>query len=1308
MCFSNRKNDKPQEKYKEIPFQHLAPIDTVEDKTTFDALDYALSQKNIHNIALTGNYGSGKSSILESYISKKGHFFLIDFLLKAIEKTQIYNWILEKCLSSKNEVSEKNQPSENGILENFGKRIALHYFLKISLATFSTENRENNTEQVDNEKNTEQVEKKELNKDKIEPAVPTENTKATFPETVLQKIEKSILQQILYRKSGVKLPNSRFIRIKRTNRKDAFFTAFVVIALFIVSNYFIHGKIWEYICKPFAIPLDWNDIALSVSLLLALFLFLYKLLIFVKKLRIAKLCFSNAEIEFKGSENEESLLNKYLDELLYFFEETEYNVVIFEDLDRFNNTEIFIKLRELNTLLNNYEKIHRKIVFVYALRDEVFTDNSRTKFFDFIVPVIPVINNQNSGDVLYNHWEKNQTSVFGKIDKNFLLDIGLYVDDMRLLKNSINEFKIYDKKINKEDYKADDKKTEEKNCRDRNKIFALILYKNLYPHDFALLAQNKGELYNIFEKKKDLADEEKNKIEEDIGKLEKEIKDSENQALFDIKELRLVYISKILSHKPADYYIAQNPYDYTSDEEFDKIQKETSLDCLVPNNSYYNNYSKGKFPYVFSKIEDEVDSRRKYKERENMVRNKAMNKIESLKKQLAEKKFFAKNIKQMSMAEMLEKISPEKFTAGLKVLRDDFVIYLLRNQYIDENYFDYISYFYDDSLSENDKRYLRLIKDRQPPLLGLNLNKVNVVLKKIKDIEWKVPAILNYSMLKYLLKENDSRLDYFLNTLWTYKRGGYGSLILSNFETSTSLCIELYRLLYKKIYFENDWPNILFDDEMPTILYNFFVYVDFEKKENIVNYIKKNASFLNVEDINKDSVSEKIKKYDLKFNLLEDSVNYPIYNVLLNNAAYVISKQNFDIIIKNGFTDAIEEPIKDYYTQISKLENQNVKTYVDQNIEAFVKDIVIPTGDSMAESEEAFVELLNNENLKTETKAELIEKNDCVVSDIARIKDTEIQLADGENKSIKIRNLLYKCKKVSPTWSNVFENFKYNGNKLDLCLVEYLNDDEVVKTVSKEKPLSTEELKEKSGNYNIVSTFYNVIMRTSTLSLNSFSKLMDACPWIYNSLGTYDVSPEKMDLLIKMDKLSFTKDNYLGIKQNYFNLLSKYISICFNDFLEKWSELKIKITFDDMKLFLDSDELNKEQKNRLLSSDFDAWYTVNQKDSLMWLGRKILELNFEGKIQVSIASVITNMDDTDDVLKLLCLQGRNLNKDEIIDVIDNKMDESYRLCIKREGKREKLSNTGLNKELCAILSAKGIISSYQEDGEKIKIIQKRM
>ena len=47
--------------YKEIPFQFLSPIDNVKDEVSFKALDYALSEKKIHNVALTGNYGSGKS-----------------------------------------------------------------------------------------------------------------------------------------------------------------------------------------------------------------------------------------------------------------------------------------------------------------------------------------------------------------------------------------------------------------------------------------------------------------------------------------------------------------------------------------------------------------------------------------------------------------------------------------------------------------------------------------------------------------------------------------------------------------------------------------------------------------------------------------------------------------------------------------------------------------------------------------------------------------------------------------------------------------------------------------------------------------------------------------------------------------------------------------------------------------------------------------------------------------------------------------------------------------------------------------------
>ena len=54
--------------------------------------------------------------------------------------------------------------------------------------------------------------------------------------------------------------------------------------------------------------------------------------------------------------------------------------------------KIFVHLRELNNLLNNDDSIKRKpIVFVYAVRDDIFSKEDRTKFFDFIIPIIPDI-----------------------------------------------------------------------------------------------------------------------------------------------------------------------------------------------------------------------------------------------------------------------------------------------------------------------------------------------------------------------------------------------------------------------------------------------------------------------------------------------------------------------------------------------------------------------------------------------------------------------------------------------------------------------------------------------------------------------------------------------------------------------------------------------------------------------------------------------------------------------------------------------------------------------------------------------------
>ncbi len=56
---------------KNIRYKDLGPKDiSEEDSEYFEALDWAFNNEKIYNIAIAGPYGSGKSSIINSYIKK--------------------------------------------------------------------------------------------------------------------------------------------------------------------------------------------------------------------------------------------------------------------------------------------------------------------------------------------------------------------------------------------------------------------------------------------------------------------------------------------------------------------------------------------------------------------------------------------------------------------------------------------------------------------------------------------------------------------------------------------------------------------------------------------------------------------------------------------------------------------------------------------------------------------------------------------------------------------------------------------------------------------------------------------------------------------------------------------------------------------------------------------------------------------------------------------------------------------------------------------------------------------------------------
>ena len=102
----------------------------------------------------------------------------------------------------------------------------------------------------------------------------------------------------------------------------------------------------------------------------------------------------------------------------------------------------------VNTLANiQLQKESKKVLrFFYLLRDDIFVSKDRTKFFDYIIPVVPVVDSSNSYDQFISHLKRG--GIFEKFNESFLQGLSLYIDDMRLLKNIYNEFVVYYNRLN--------------------------------------------------------------------------------------------------------------------------------------------------------------------------------------------------------------------------------------------------------------------------------------------------------------------------------------------------------------------------------------------------------------------------------------------------------------------------------------------------------------------------------------------------------------------------------------------------------------------------------------------------------------------------------------------------------------------------------------------------------------------------------------------------------------------------------------------------------------------------------------------
>lgn len=528
-----------------------------------DKLNETLDTNGINNIALTGGYGSGKSTIIKTF----------------------------KYLNPQYE------------------------YLNISLASF---NKNENNDLLS------PVEKK-LQKEELE-----------------RLLEVSILQQIFYHVKPDEIPESRFKRI--INIPNWKIWSISIGFILWVSSSILLLK-YDYLDK--INPNAWNIkqtfdwFAFSIFFIAFIGVGLFSRLI-IRLFGNSKINKVNIKGELELGDNvNKSVFNEHLEEILYFFERTKYNVVIIEDLDRFDSTDIFTKLREINILLNNSKLINREINFVYAVGDDLFDDKKeRVKFFEYIIPVIPFINSSNADEQLRTLIKE------AGLDKNiftreFISDTTTFIDDidMRLLTNIFHEFVIY-RKILKSDL-----------IKKNDELFAIITYKNIDPKDFNLLNKREGKLYELINNKKKYTKELIEKIENQIAYKLSQINNIDSHFLDDLNDLKNIYFSKILSKLPHNALIDKTILDLDFEE---LIEKEKLVYKYLPG-GYYQLYD-NTFSFKFSEIEYEVNSNNTYEDRAKLISSKFNHKVDSLKSEIEKLKQKKLEIEHWDLKQILVKL----------------------------------------------------------------------------------------------------------------------------------------------------------------------------------------------------------------------------------------------------------------------------------------------------------------------------------------------------------------------------------------------------------------------------------------------------------------------------------------------------------------------------------------------------------------------------------------------------------------------------------------------------------------------------
>lgn len=1285
---TNEKKDSKKET--KIEFNKLTPINDFELGSYEEGLDFVFSQDDIKNIAVTGPYGAGKTSLINTY-------------------------------------KELNPDKA---------------FINISLAHFQSDKTEKG--KIIETATSEESESKKVEKEH------------SLEDNIL---EAKILNQLLHQIDPKKIPKTNFKIKEKIPKKKIFWNTILILILGLSSAFIIFYNSWIAFIPNFSNSIIVSianfttipDFLLMIGLVSILIIakFLYELFVIQNNRNIfKKLNLQGNQIEIL-EESDDSYFDKYLNEVIYIFENSNADAIIFEDIDRYNANQIFGKLREINTLVNNKKlksvkkkensksnfskiklfqewikiKILRKnelntiakpVRFIFSLRDDVFVSKDRTKFFDFILPVVPVLDGSNSYEQFLKEFESEVER--RSIDLKFLQGVSIYVDDMRILKNIYNEFHIYQSNLNKIEL-------------DLNKLLALVTYKNIFPRDFSELQLNSGFVYNLFKQKLKFLEEVITKTEEEIEYKQELLTRISNEAAKNIEELDAIYFNP-----PFQIYDVGSRLvtDFDSRVELIKALREnpTSVRAI---------YNRVQFQTVdveriFANLEDNPE----YVERKKIIQYKASSEYDKLNSEIQQLRKQRNSLKNKKLQQIInptniDSIFRTNYTNEIGTLSEFkeiksspyflLIKYLIRNGYIDESYPDYMTYFYGHSgrnISVEDKNFLRSIYDEVAKDYSYTLKNPQLIMSRLDISYFQNREILNFDLFNHLLSNPDTNYKY-LEAFITHLNESKNFDFVESFmdlNLHKSNFIKSLNTHWPYFFKEMDSLSNYVESIKRNIAFDILVYSDesdFEKinkLRHLTTYISNDKGFLNVGESN---IEQFVKKLEL-LNVSFKDIDFENANRILLREVYQkkLFELNYSLIFKflqEVYLIENETSLQHMnYSMIISKKDESLYDYVLDNIQKYLETILDNCGGKITDEPKAILELINNVDIEHETKIQYL---NVLENSIENIRDVE---------DVELWQTLLNNRLVAFDVSNVYSYFFYSGKGFDTCLIDFINNFE------SKISLDHDFIESNFEGDDAALSLYEAVICTNSLDNKKYESLLSPINWYYDTFHFENIDSDKIAILLRLKVIRMTIDNLEFIRNEHFDLLEQFITENIEEYLhllqpvnfelhealillkssiETSHKLRI-LSFNDSVISLRYESFEDEVREYIIENHFDLedlqFLLDNYNDDKSSIQKKIRELiseqfNYILRENLSIPFIILKEIFLDKQLsdqqnkQLLAMNLKNFNANEARELFTFLNLEDY-LSLFEFG-RPKITKTTEDKQLLEVLKEKNWISKYK-------------